>query len=324
MRRITPPRRDTRKPRPAHRSATLALTRPLTWAALVGLAFLVGTPGSQAGTVVYVTPTGATVSDSGSTLNENAEADFTATAGSLTITLTNYESDPQSVAQAISAFSFTLSNGNLTGSSSNSLTVSAPLVTIDSNGNVTDSTGPAGFVYTPTSSTGLLDVLSGTGHAGPADLIIGPPPYPGKMDSISGTSPHNPFINQTTTFTITGPNITANTTVTAATFQFGTTEGSDKVSGTPEITVTQALPEPGTFASAAAGLIVLALVRLSRSIAAGPDGGASGKILPKIPAHHGAEEFLPAPLSLLLDAHDPLVGLSQACMFGSSDSRGDS
>ena len=269
MRRITPPRRNTGKPHPAHRSATLALTRPLTWGALLGLAFLVGAPESQGGTSVYVTPTSATVTDSGSTLNENAEADFTATAGSLTITLTNYESDPQSVAQGISAFSFTLSNGNLTGSSSNSLTVSAPLVTIDSSGNVTDSTGPAGYVYTSTTSAGLLDVLSGTGHLGPANLIIGPPPYPGKKDSISGNSPHNPFINQTVMFTITGPNITASTTVTAATFQFGTTDGSDRVSGTPEIILTQALPEPGTFASAAVGLIVLALVRLRRSIAAG-------------------------------------------------------
>jgi hypothetical protein len=214
-----------------------------------------GAPESRGNTVVFVTPSTATTSGGA----VDAEADFTTTSGSpngtLTITLKNFESDPGSVAQAISAFSFTLGTGNLTGSSSNSLTVSVPLVTIDNNGNTTFSTGQAGYVYSSTSSTGLLDVLSGPGHAGPANLIIGPSPYPNHKDSIAGNSPHNPFIDQTATFTITGPNITAATTVTAATFQFGTTEGNDQVTGTIQNITPQSVPEPATFVGAAFAVV---------------------------------------------------------------------
>jgi hypothetical protein len=82
------------------------------------------------------------------------------------------------------------------------------------------STVAAGWVYSqPSSTQGLLDDLNGTGHAGPKHLIIGPPDgsntYSAANDSIAKTGgPHNPFLNQTATFEVSGPGITAATTVT--------------------------------------------------------------------------------------------------------------
>ena len=111
-----------------------------------------------------------------------------------------------------------------------------------------------GWVYTTTSSTGTLDVLAGPGHAGPAHLIIGPPggpTYANANGSIAGNGPHNPFLNQSATFTITAPNVSADTTITAAIFSFGTTEGASLIPGV------SAVPEPSSLLL---GLVGLGLV----------------------------------------------------------------
>src|SRR5215469_12342730 len=203
------------------------------------LAAAIGTP-AHAGSITYVAPSGST-SGGGPV---NAEADFTTAAGSITITLKDLQANPTDVAQLLSDVSFTVGNGGSltgsaqTGASSQELTV---------NGNGTFSIGAnlttvaaVGWVYTTTSSTGTLDVLQGPGHAGPAHLIIGPPggpTYANANGSIAGNGPHNPFLNQFAEFTITAPNITADTTITSATFSFSTTEGID----VPGVTV---VPEP--------------------------------------------------------------------------------
>ena len=99
-----------------------------------------------------------------------------------------------------------------------------------------------GFRRFSSATTGTLDVLAGSGHAGPAHLIIGPPggpTYSNANGSIAGNKPHNPFLNESATFTITGTGITADTTITSATFSFGTTSGVD-VDGV-------ATPEPSSF-----------------------------------------------------------------------------
>lgn len=223
-----------------------------TLAALVGLMLSTGAQSSQAASVTLTTPTGATTSggvvDASVNFNTN-------TAGQLVITLTNLLASPTDVAQTISDLSFTLSNGTLTGATSDSLTAPVHLITINSDGSVTDNgTGAAGWVFTsPTSTTGLLDVLNGPGHAGPAHEIIGPGPYTTANNSIAGNGPHNPFIDQTATFTISGSGITTDTTVSSATFTFGTSAES-----------VPAVPEPSTFAITLSGLGTIGLAALCR------------------------------------------------------------
>ena len=217
------------------------------------LAASIGKP-AHAGSITYVTPSGSTTGGG----PVNAEADFTTAAGSITITLKDLQANPKDIAQLLSDLSFTVGNGGSltgsaqTGASSQELTV---------NGNGTFSIGAnlttvaaVGWVYTTTSSTGTLDVLAGPGHAGPAHLIIGPPggpTYANANGSIAGNGPHNPFLNQSATFTITAPNVSADTTITSATFSFGTTEGAILIPGVPTV------PEPSTIVH---GLVGLGLV----------------------------------------------------------------
>jgi hypothetical protein len=72
----------------------------------------------------------------------------------------------------------------------------------------------------------MLDV-QGT-PATPKHLIIGPRgkggTYSSARSSHAGNAPHNPFLNQSATFTITGSGITADPTIASATFSYGTTE----------------------------------------------------------------------------------------------------
>jgi hypothetical protein len=63
--------------------------------------------------------------------------------------------------------------------------------------------------------------------AAPSDLIIGPGPYDNANGSIDGNGPHNPFINQSATFTATDPSITDATTITDVVRSFGTQFGVD-------------------------------------------------------------------------------------------------
>jgi hypothetical protein len=209
---------------------------------------------SQANTITFVTPAGATIGGQ----PVAASATFTTGAGTLSITLADLLANPTDVGQLISDLFFTLSNGStggiLTSSSGQEITV----------------TGTGAFTLGPTVSTGwalspsgggmLLNVL-GT-PIGPAHLIIGPPgpggTYGTANGSIAGNGPHNPFLNQTATFTITDASITAATNVTAATFSFGTTAGSN-VPGVPSVPV----PEQPTLISL--GVALLFLGALSRT-----------------------------------------------------------
>lgn len=215
-------------------------------------AIALGSRTTRADQIVYVTPPGSTTSGP-----VNAEADFTTANGFLTITLKNLQANPGDVAQLISDFSFTVGNGgslvgsSLTGAMGQELTV---------NGNKTFSTGPTlttpamvGWVYSNPnpnpSTTGLLDVLAGAGHAGPSHLIIGPPggpTYSNANGSIAGNGPHNPFLNQSATFTITAPSLTSLTTITSATFSFGTTAGLDIDGRLGSPAPPDTVPEPAT------------------------------------------------------------------------------
>jgi hypothetical protein len=219
----------------------------------------IGTP-AHAGSITYVTPSGATTGGG----PVNAEVDFTTAAGSITVTLKDLQANPKDVAQLLSDLSFTVGNGgSLTGSAQTA--ASSQELTVNGNGtfsigaNLT-TVAAVGWVYTTTSSTGRLDVLQGPGHAGPEHLIIGAPggpTYANANGSTAGNGPHNPFLNQSATFTITAPNVSADTTITAAIFSFGTTEGV-LIPGVP------AVPEPSSLLLSLVGLGVVGSIRLYR------------------------------------------------------------
>jgi hypothetical protein len=116
---------------------------------------------------------------------------------------------------------------------------------------------PTGWVATLGGKSGLLDVLAGPGHAGPEHTIIGPPGLGGTYSiangSIEQNIPHNPFLNQTATFLISGAGITANTTITSATFSFGTVAGID-VKGQPLPAGPSSVPAPSSLVLTVIGL----------------------------------------------------------------------
>jgi hypothetical protein len=225
--------------------------------ALVALALLPAP--ATAGTFSFVTPTGATTSGG----PVSARADLTTSAGSIIVTLSNLQANPTDVAQLLSDFHFTVGAGDLSGSFQTG--ASAQSIFVNAGGTTTPGsslTGPAavGWVYSTSSNIdGTLDVLQGPGHAGPANLIIGPPGpggvYSNANGSIAGNVPHNPFLNQSASFTITAPFVLSGTTITGVTFSFGTTEGANEIPGVPLVA---AVPEPGSLALLATAPGILA------------------------------------------------------------------
>jgi len=204
---------------------------------------------AQASSITFITPSGSSVPGG----PVDASATFTISNGAIQITLTNLLANPHDEGQGLSDLSFTLGGGgSLSGATLSSS--SGQEITVNSDHSFTPgSTVPTGWVFTP--GTGSLNVLAGPGHAGPAHTIIGPPgplnTYSNANGSIAGNKPHNPFLNQTATFMIGGAGITSSTTITGATFSFGTTAGNN-VTGIPA-----AVPEPGTLSLLGMGMLGL-------------------------------------------------------------------
>jgi len=182
---------------------------------------------AQADVITYITPAGSMVGSPGQPVD--ASATLTTGNGTITVTLTNLETNTKDVGQNLSDLFFTVANGSLSGASYAPGTVdSAQLVSVDKNGKATlganDTTASSiGWVLSIVNGTELeLNDLSGTGHAGPAHTIIGPANgsgvYLNANSSIDNNKPHNPFIDQTATWVIDAPNVSTNTRIDSVTF----------------------------------------------------------------------------------------------------------
>ena len=171
------------------------------------------------------TTPGATVPDG----SVNATANFTVQDGAVLVTLSNGLADPKSAGQLLSGLSFNLSSGSTTGTLGSNM---ANLRSVAKGGSFTD-LGPAstGWALDQNFNGGLfLCVLcTDLGAAGPKHLLIGDAAVSGKYasanGSIAGNKPHNPFTQGQATFLINVPGLTANDSVTGATFFFSTAEG---------------------------------------------------------------------------------------------------
>ena len=218
-----------------------------------------------ASTITYI---GSGTSTGGDT--ENASA-LVLTGATITVTLNDLLSNPHNVAQNISDLFFTLSNGATSGTLSSS---SGSELTVHSDDTFTvGSSVSTGWTLTSMGGSLLLEVL-GTAEA-PAHTIIGASSngsfsggtYSNANNSITGNGPHNPFLESGATFTLSVPGVTANTTITAASFSFGT-EAGDTLVGTPA-----AVPEPLTMFLVGAGMLAAGMLRIrGRARHPGPAG----------------------------------------------------
>jgi hypothetical protein len=166
--------------------------------------------------------------DPGATVNglaAGASATFTVSDGSITVMLTNNQSDPRSAAQLLNGLSFTLSTGQTVGTLSSS---SAVIRQIARNGSFSDG-GPSatGWAVADNVNGGMMLCVLCTdlGGVGPSHLLIGDPGYANANASIKGNKPHNPFTAGTAQFVINVPTLLSTATVTNATFFFGTAAG---------------------------------------------------------------------------------------------------
>ena len=199
---------------------------------------------------IFITPQGATEPSTGQPVS--ALANFSLSGDTLTITLTNTLSGVADAGQLLTDVFFTLSP---TGTPS-LFSETGDLIRVSKTGAITDLGSSAlGWGFGPASINSvsgfeLCAVCQGgpTASATPSEGILGP--SPDGNGSINGNKAHNPFVNQTGTFTLT--NVPEGARVGNVIFSFSTAAG-DNVSGSPVSPV----PEPASLFLLGTGLLAL-------------------------------------------------------------------
>ena len=158
---------------------------------------------STNGTCVGGTANAGVTGNNGSTVSAGATISYSG--GLVTVTLTNCLVNPTSISQNISDIFFSIAGA--TGSTSGqigSLNTTA-LVTVAADGTTTSSSGSVLWNLIVSGDTFHLTDLIGNSPTTPTSTIIGAPGgggvYSNANGSIAGNVPHNPFINQTATWT---------------------------------------------------------------------------------------------------------------------------
>jgi hypothetical protein len=172
----------------------------------------------------FFTPAGST-----DTAGEpvSASATFTTSTDQIVLVLTNLQTGIKSAGQLLSDIFFTA--GGATAGAGN-ITPATSYINIASGGGVTaDNTFTRSWKFDNTAGTYHLNGLA-NGSNTPAGLIIGPGPYTSANSSIAGNGPHNPFADQTATFTFAlgaGSGVDAATSIANVVFSFGTEAGDN-------------------------------------------------------------------------------------------------
>jgi len=157
-----------------------------------------------------------------------ANALITAGAGTLTVVLTDTQADPRSAGDVLSSIEITPSGSvgspSLTSQAGSLINVTpGGAAGTPVSGNPTHwGVGVASTHCSPAGTTSCIALETAGPFAqpmNPIDMIIGPAPYTNSNASIGN---FNPYINGTGTFVIADSAITAATTITGVTFDFGT------------------------------------------------------------------------------------------------------
>ena len=204
---------------------------------------------ADADTVTFSTPLGA--------MNAGQQVDASATittgAGTVTIDLSNLLSASQvrSIAQNLSALSFTLDTTTSSGSVSSS---TGTFIDVGSGGAVTSASSTSGsasnLIGWVLANSGGNYELNGLGAlASPAQTIIGGTAgshtaYSSANSSIDSNGPHNPFVQGTGYFVLDIAGVTSTTDISNVVFSFGTTPGG-----------TVSAPEPSSLVLLGIGLL---------------------------------------------------------------------
>jgi hypothetical protein len=203
--------------------------------ALVAVLALVGVGLAHADTFT-INFVGTTIG--GSTVNGTAVVTGTVGTNTLTITLTNSIANIVSVGQAISGFSFQVTNSSgtilnivpvtITLQSGRAIIFSGTTTGTDVGGTATPDTTGWGLT---TQNPAYVNALGFTGPNGtnpPDELILGPATKSGTIyssanASITNSGPHQPFVVQTLNLTLTlGIKLPTGFQITNATMYFGT------------------------------------------------------------------------------------------------------
>ena len=211
---------------------------------------------ASASTITYSTFTGA-VDNVGDPVS--ASATIVTNNGSITVTLNNLQTSIFNAGQTLSDLFFTLSAAPTTALNTTT-TPTGNLVTVAAGGVVTNVVNGTIDPWALTSAGAIIHIDSLAG-SGPSETIIGPSPSVNVNNSITGAT-HNPFFNGQAVFTFNVAGVTAGTTVTAATFSFGTDAGDNVCGVTGAATsCTPSVPEPVTSGLVGTGLVSLFFLR---------------------------------------------------------------
>lgn len=235
-----------------HRVRSLSFIPSLSRALRLAAFFTLPVASCFGALITYSTPAGSTTGGQ----PVNGTATFTTGNGTVHIEITNNLVNPTSVVQNISGLSFVLSSGQTVGVLSSSSGLER---NVAGNRTYTDGGAPVatGWALLNNVSGGLKLNVLGTAVA-PEHTIIGLPSasnlYTNANGSIAGNNAHNPFLGGTVSFDLAIPGVTVGSTITSATFFFGTTDGANSV------TLREA-PEPVTTSLVGVGLLALGIAR---------------------------------------------------------------
>jgi hypothetical protein len=210
-------------------------------------------------TITYVTPSASTTSDG----VVNASAVFVTGPGTLTVTLNDLLANPTSAGQLLSNFAFSLSSSL---SASVDMNSSARERIVNSDQSFTaGSMVSTGWALQASGAGGVMlcMICPNNGSPSPSNppshLIIGAGPYTNANGSIAGNKPHNSFLDESATFTISDSIFTSATVPANVVFGFGTQFGSD-VNGELSAGIS-AVPERNTLLLIGTGLIFFGCFR---------------------------------------------------------------